>query len=345
MLQLRRLFALHIARLIVDTSRRQQGWLALTRGCWLACSSVLRAGTQLRRIVRDGDSWRRVFLARGGLSTSVLARTTLLAALLLASGAGTPLAAGSSVAMPQALLGRAGGSPPPLLLAATLTSLSSPHQTQAALPLSLRFPMFHYQRGYSVQHVNGHGWLCYGWASGMLHCTQRWSRSGGRYVSLNPGWVPSEGVASVVSVHTSVHTSAVSFSPAPAHLSQWAYTGRASYPEPRGTFQGYTWGWCTSGAALLAHDNLRGLGNAAEWARNAAARGMRVSSMPVAGATAVFQPFVQGAGGGGHVSHVAAVYGNGWFLSEDVNFWWNGGGFGRISFRYAHAGPGVSFIL
>ena len=201
---------------------------------------------------------------------------------------------------------------------------------------------FRYEPGYSVQQGS---WLCYGWASGMLHCTQRWSRSGVRYVSLNPGWVPSEGVASVVSVHTSVHTSAVSFSPAPAHLSQWAYTGRASYPEPRGTFQGYTWGWCTSGAALLAHDNLRGLGNAAEWARNAAARGMRVSSMPVAGATAVFQPYVQGAGGGGHVSHVAAVYSGGWFLSEDVNFWWNGGGFGRVSFRYAHAGPGVSFIL
>jgi len=27
-----------------------------------------------------------------------------------------------------------------------------------------------------------------------------------------------------------------------------------------------------------------------------------------------------------------------------MSFYWNGGGWGRISFRYAHTGPGVAFI-
>jgi len=195
-------------------------------------------------------------------------------------------------------------------------------------------------RGYSVQS----GWLCYGWSTGAYHCTQHWRGSAGHYVSLNPGWVPSQVTAasSQPSTHISVATAAPA--PAPAHISQWAYTGRGAYPQPRGTFQGYSWGWCTSGAAMLAHDNVRGLGNALDWTRNAAARGMATGTAPRAGATVVFQPYVQGALGGGHVAHVLAVYTNGWMLIEESNFWWNGGGFGRLSFRYVHTGPGVSFI-
>lgn len=195
-----------------------------------------------------------------------------------------------------------------------------------------------YQRGYSVQG----SWLCYGWASGAYHCTQHWYRaSSGAYVSLNPSWVPSQA-ASGSNVTVTSFSEAVSAKP--ANISQWASTGRASYPEPMGTYQGYTWGWCTSGAAMLTSVNLRGLGNADQWARNAAARGQPTGSTPRVGATVVYAPGVQGASGGGHVAHVAAVYAGGWFLSEDVNFFWNGGGWGRVSFRYAHAGAGVTFI-
>jgi surface antigen len=95
---------------------------------------------------------------------------------------------------------------------------------------------------------------------------------------------------------------------------------------------------------MMAHDNVSGLGYAASWARNAAARGMAVGSTPQTGATVVFQPGVQGASSEGHVGHVVATYSNGWFLVAETAFWWNGGGFGRVSYRYAHSGWGVNFI-
>jgi surface antigen len=66
--------------------------------------------------------------------------------------------------------------------------------------------------------------------------------------------------------------------------------------------------------------------------------------VPRANATVVFQPGVQGAGGAGHVAHVVAVYPGGWFLVSEMNFYWNGGGWARVDYRYAHMGSGVSFI-
>lgn len=207
----------------------------------------------------------------------------------------------------------------------------------------------HYQRGYSVQG----SWLCYGWSNGLYHCTQHWTRSGGRLISENPGWVPNYGVTSRVTTsavkktttttHVTTYTAGF-YAATPRSLSQWAWTGHSAYPEPWGTYQGYSWGWCTSGAAMLAHDNVSRLGNAAAWTRNAAARGLPTGYTPRAGATVVFQPGVQGASSAGHVGHVVAVYRNGWFLVAETAFWWNGGGFGRVSYRYAHAGAGVSFI-
>lgn len=212
---------------------------------------------------------------------------------------------------------------------------------------------FHYQRGYSVQN----GWLCYGWANGAYHCTIHWRRSGNRLISDHPSWVPNVGATTYTTPHrsttrTTIHTNHTTrkfyttgyYSVAPTKISQWAWTGHSAYTEPSGAHQGYSWGWCTSGAAMLAHDYVGGLGNAASWTRNAAARGMATGYAPRAGATVVFQPGVQGASSGGHVAHVVAVYSNGWFLIAETAFWWNGGGFGRVSYRYAHAGAGVSFI-
>ncbi len=228
------------------------------------------------------------------------------------------------------------------VLVTGMATLAAPTTAQAAGGL-------HYRRGYSVQN----GWLCYGWASGTLHCTHNWYRSGSRLISRNTNWVPNGGgttysaPARTRSTHSSPTTfvtySAVSYA-APAGISQWAWTGHGAYSEPYGTYQGYSWGWCTSGAAMMAHDNVSGLGYAASWARNAAARGMAVGSSPAAGATVVFQPGVQGASGLGHVAHVVSVYGNGWFLVAETSFTFNGGGFGRVSYRYAHTGYGVSFI-
>ncbi|MGZ3636336.1 MAG: CHAP domain-containing protein [Ktedonobacterales bacterium] len=116
-----------------------------------------------------------------------------------------------------------------------------------------------------------------------------------------------------------------------------------------GDFAGDPWsqyfGYCTW-YAWYRHQNepLLRLGNAAQWPSNAPSHGLRVGSTPVAGATVVFQPGVEGAGGGGHAAHVEAVLSGGWFIISEMNFSWNGGGWGRIDWRYAYVAPGVSFI-
>jgi surface antigen len=89
---------------------------------------------------------------------------------------------------------------------------------------------------------------------------------------------------------------------------------------------------------------LMKLGNAASWASNAASHGLSTGKTPVVGATVVFQPGVQGASSGGHAGHVEAIYSNGWFLISEMSFYWNGGGWGKVNYRYVHTGAGVNFI-
>jgi surface antigen len=105
----------------------------------------------------------------------------------------------------------------------------------------------------------------------------------------------------------------------------------------------YPWGYCTWGAAHLAHDNVDGLGNAWHWIYGARARGLPTGTVPRVGATVVFQPGVQYAGSSGHVAHVVAVNGSSFRIEEMNSYGW-GGGFGRFSYRWAHIGPGVTFI-
>ena len=89
---------------------------------------------------------------------------------------------------------------------------------------------------------------------------------------------------------------------------------------------------------------LMRMGNASQWAYTASSFGLSVGTTPAVGATAVFQPGVEGAGGGGHAAVVEQVLGGGWFIVSDMNFGINGGGWGRVDWRYAHTAPGVSFI-
>ena len=103
------------------------------------------------------------------------------------------------------------------LAAGLLTALALPITASAhAAPLR-------YRRGYSVQG----SWLCYGWVNGAYHCTQHWRVSGGRYVSLNPTWVPSQG-------------------PASAPVAPTVRRGGG------GNTAGYPFGQCTWGAARLS---------------------------------------------------------------------------------------------
>lgn len=81
------------------------------------------------------------------------------------------------------------------------------------------------------------------------------------------------------------------------------------------------------------------------WAVNARKHGLPVGSTPRVGATIVFAPGVQGAGGLGHVAHVIAVSGSRFEVSE-MNFYGGSprGGFGKVDDRWAYVSAGVSFI-
>jgi surface antigen len=128
------------------------------------------------------------------------------------------------------------------------------------------------------------------------------------------------------------------WTPPPGHP---AY-GMSDYPgDPNAAYFGY----CTWYAQYRRQDErLINLGNAGQWAFNAPSHGLRSGTAPAVGATVVFQPGVEGASGLGHVAHVEAVYSGGWFLISEMNMGWNGGGWGRVSYRYAVTGPGVSFV-
>ena len=107
----------------------------------------------------------------------------------------------------------------------------------------------------------------------------------------------------------------------------------------------YSFGQCTWWVRYKRLDeNLTLMGDAWNWANAARARGLTVTTTPAANATVVFAPYVQGAGGLGHVAHVEQLLSDGWVLVSEMNFFWNGGGLGRVSYRYIQAGDGVWFI-
>jgi surface antigen len=117
-------------------------------------------------------------------------------------------------------------------------------------------------------------------------------------------------------------------------------SGSGSFPNL------YPWGQCTWWAAQnKPSENLEGLGNAGTWASNASGRGLPVGPAPRVGATAVFAPGVQGAGGLGHVAHVVAVSGERFEVSE-MNYTGGSppGGFGKVDYRWAAVSGGVTFI-
>jgi surface antigen len=200
----------------------------------------------------------------------------------------------------------------------------------------------HYHRGYSVQH----GYLCYGWPNGAYHCTVHWRRTAsGALISLS-SWVPNVRGAGGGGSRGSSGSSGSWRGSAPGGVSQWGYPP-GYHTWAMGDFAGdrysSVFGVCTWYAWYRRQD--RGLlSGAANWANAARARGIPTGTGPAAGATAVFAPGVQGAGGGGHVAHVERVLGGGWFIVSEMNFYFNGGGWGRVSYRYAHSGPGVAFV-
>jgi surface antigen len=198
---------------------------------------------------------------------------------------------------------------------------------------------FTWKPGYSLQN----GDLCYGWSDHVFHCTSRWHRaSDGTLVSDNPSWVPNGAVSSPAS-------SAPKAAAAPASgsgISQWAHVpGHSAYKahDFKGDPYSRYFGQCTW-YAWTKHKALGILGNAKQWTSKAKAKGFQTGAVPEPGATVVFQSGVQGASKLGHVGYVEEVYNNGWFMISEMNFKFDGGGWGRVSYRYARIASGVSFI-
>lgn len=165
-------------------------------------------------------------------------------------------------------------------------------------------------------------------------------------------------IASVLVIHTiapkpkpvtQTSAPAATFYTSPGGVGAWnPVPGHPTYSmgDYAGDPHSSEFGVCTWWAWYARRDEpqLGTLGMASNWIGNARALGMSVGSTPAVGATAVFAPGVQGAGGGGHVGHVEQLLGGGWFIISEMNFYWNGGGWGRVDFRYVHVGSGVQFI-
>jgi hypothetical protein len=211
----------------------------------------------------------------------------------------------------------------------------------------------------------------------MWRCTLRWHRDArGAIVSDDPVWVPADSSAFLLTddmawPHGGLGSVSLALPPRPpAHThaaparhptsSSWSGSsssgpyglwipppGHPAYalPDYAGDPNAAYYGYCTWYAQYRRRDErLMSLGNAWQWPFAAPAHGLHVGSTPLVGATVVFQPGVFGAGAGGHAGHVEAVYTGGWFLISEMNMSWNGGGWGRVSFRYVVIAPGVSFI-
>jgi hypothetical protein len=122
-------------------------------------------------------------------------------------------------------------------------------------------------------------------------------------------------------------------------ISQWTVPpgcyANIYYPDRTIYHASSTFGYCNWWVQAL-HPNQPDILYGKEYTR---------TSTPIAGAAVWFNPNVQGAGSDGHWAQAVAVSSDGyWVLITEMNFSWRGGGFGRVDFRYIHAGAGVYFI-
>ena len=222
--------------------------------------------------------------------------------------------------------------------------------TLAQAPTSRAASAVSYRPGYSVQG----SWLCYGWTSpAIYHCTQHWSwRSGHPYSftgfvpnglpgafgrlpqSFSAPGTPLPRVASVATTAGQPCHSPVTF---PTTISPWTIPsgcyGGIYRPNPANYAGRPSYGWCNWWPEVLnprfgGYDALHQPSHAT----------------PRVGAVVYFAPYVQGASSVGHYAQVVAIAPGGyWLLVTEMNFYWRGGGFAKVNYRYIHVGPGVSF--
>lgn len=94
----------------------------------------------------------------------------------------------------------------------------------------------------------------------------------------------------------------------------------------------YTYGNCTWYVKNRRPDLPNSLGNANTWFYNARALGIAVGYAPRPGAVGVTT-----AGSAGHVVYIESVNSNNTVNISEMNYYANGGGFGRVSYRTASA--------
>src|SRR5579884_392049 len=109
----------------------------------------------------------------------------------------------------------------------------------------------------------------------------------------------------------------------------------------------FAYGNCTYWANMRYHE-LTGywvpwLGNAYQWAYGAQGSGWVVSATPRVPSIIVLQPYVQGAGGYGHVAVVERINSDGSVYTSNYN-WYANGGWDTLSYWTFKPGPGVSFV-
>lgn len=108
------------------------------------------------------------------------------------------------------------------------------------------------------------------------------------------------------------------------------------------TYNHFPWGWCTWWAASVRPDiGAVVWGNASQWLLSAQRSGLKTGTVPKLGAIVVYQPGAQGAWWTGHVAQVLSVSPDGYHFTVDEMNWL---GFGRVSKRVSHVGPGAGFI-
>jgi hypothetical protein len=223
-------------------------------------------------------------------------------------------------------------------------------------------PGLYYQRGLYLDN----GWLCRGWSNGSYHCTRHWHIDrAGHLISDNQRWVPTgvgvgvgstsgrtRGSGSTGGFRVSYSGSGVGLAPEPCnpHVPGWVWTSvnfRAPGAVPPGCYSGVYWinprnyvyrpyfGDCNWWPEVMRPDEP-GIPYSRAYVRHRA---------PRVGATIVYRPGEQGAGSTGHYGHVEAVSPDGrWVLTSEMNFYWRGGGFGKVVYRYARVTSGTTFI-
>ena len=134
------------------------------------------------------------------------------------------------------------------------------------------------------------------------------------------GLVGMGGIVSPQAVSTYHQSTAAWTTPQVGTRGSWNSTVvKGLQAAARNNDQSYSPGQCTYYAARSLGYIPNGLGNAADWAHNAAERGMSVNDKPAVGTAVVYGANAGGAGADGHVAVVTSVNPDGSFVVSEMN--------------------------